>query len=618
MTAVEQLSLDLTALGFVALGAASAFQWYRRGGRAQAMLAISLSLLALVSVLGRLQALAGSSTFLGVISLVAFLGCGYFILLFRDAFVPLPRTMFLGATVLLGVVCLIGIADVTVIRAGTPLSTAASVVIVVTWSLFIGEPIARFWLASRGLPSVQRIRMRTLSFGCAGLILLVLVAVIGGGAVRSPAGTIAIQLLALAMVPAIYMSVAPPALLRNIWRMGETSQLRGAMQDLLIFSPNPRVLAEQAVGWAMRLLGAHAGFVVDPQGNVMARRNVSEERIHQILKQKKEAAAGARVDDDGASLLVAPLALTEGTGYMGVIAGPFTPVFGTDEIGQLEGYASSVAAGIERTRVTERMATIEMHKSQFLNLASHELRGPMTVIRGYGSMLQGGMLGDLNDRGRKAADVMMAKILEMNGMIEQMIEAARLEDDSLIIKARDADLREVASAAVESMRPLIDDNHRLTLILPGRPIPAKADVERIQTIVTNLIDNATKYSPDGGEVACSVSLRGGLACVAVKDEGVGIAQADMATLFTRFGRISNPATNHLPGTGLGLYLGRQLARLHGGDVTVDSAPGAGSTRSSSARVGPKLIAPIAAASPPVTATAVAAPVSPLPVPMTSP
>ena len=105
----------------------------------------------------------------------------------------------------------------------------------------------------------------------------------------------------------------------------------------------------------------------------------------------------------------------------------------------------------------------------------------------------------------------------------------------------------------------------------------KVDSERIQTIVTNLVDNAVKYSPNGGEVACLVTLRGGLARVAVKDGGVGIAKADLNLLFTRFGRVPNPATNHLPGTGLGLYLGRQLARLHGGDITVDSVPGEGST-----------------------------------------
>ena len=579
MSVVEQATLDVSALAFVALGAAAAYQWYRRRGRAQAMLALSLALLGVVAVIGRVQALVGASAWLSTLAVLAFLGCAYSVLLFRDAFLPLRPRMRWAARGLLLVASLLGVALVTLLsHAPRTVTTVAGLLLVAAWGVFIGEPVVRFWLASRGLPSVQRIRMRTLSFGFAVLIALVLVAALGGTAIRSPAGTIAVQLVAMAMVPVIFVSVAPPALLRSIWRMGEQAKLRDAIQDLLIFSPDPRALAEHAVGWATRLLGAHAAFIVDPEGKVMASRNVADATVAEILKRRAAAGGGPGDAPDGATLLVAPLRLTEGTGYLGVIAGPFTPLFGTDEISQLQGYASSVAAGIERTRVTERMATIERHKSQFLNLASHELRGPMTVIRGYGSMLQTGMLGELNERGRRAAEVMMAKITEMNSMVEQMIEAARLEDESLIVKPQEADLRNVVRAAVDGMRPLIDEKtHELKLNLPSRPVLVKVDVERIQTIVSNLIDNAVKYSPGGGTVTCTLTVRGGLVRVAVKDGGVGIAPADMPVLFTRFGRISNPKTNHLPGTGLGLYLGRQLARLHGGDITVDSAPGLGST-----------------------------------------
>ena len=576
MTTFVQVVLDLTAVAFVGLGVGAVVEWYRQRGRAAAMLALSLSLLGVVAILGRLQALTGNSPWIGAVTLIAFLGCGYFVLLFRDAFVPLRPREKVGARGLFVAAGLIGIGLTVFSHAPVPVLTVATLFVVLTWGVFIGEPIFRFWTASRGLPAVQRIRMRTLSFGFGGLVLVVLIAAIGGTAIQSPGWTIAIQLIALAMVPVIYVSVTPPTILRNIWRMGETAKLRDAIQDLLIFSPNPRVLAEQAVGWAMRMLGAHAAFIVDPEGKVMARRNVTEPEIADILK-RRQAGAMARSAPDGANLLVAPLHLTEGTGYIGVIAGPFTPLFGSDEISQLQGYATSVAAGIERTRVTERMATIEKHKSQFLNLASHELRGPMTVIRGYGSMLQSGMFGHLNERGRKAADVMMAKITEMNGMIEQMIEAARLEDESLMIKPQDADLRDIVRAAADSVRPLLDETHPLTVHVPSRAVPVKVDVERIQTIVSNLIDNAVKYSPGGGEVTVTVTSRGGLGRVAVKDGGVGIAPADMATLFTRFGRVANPKTDHLPGTGLGLYLGRQLARLHGGDVTVESVAGEGST-----------------------------------------
>jgi signal transduction histidine kinase len=418
--------------------------------------------------------------------------------------------------------------------------------------------------------------MRALSTGFALLVAILVVSVLGGSALRSPAEVIVTQVIALAVVPIIYVSLAPPRLLRRLWRMVEEDKLRAAIQGLLNFSPSRQALAERAVEWAIRLVGAEAAFIVDAQEKVMASRGVGEARIAEILEHKVEGGV-IQSAIDGTSAMLVPLTLSEGRGYLGVVAGPFTPLFGSDEISQLTGYASSVTAGLERTKVTERMAAIEKHKTQFLNLASHELRGPLTVIRGYGSMLESGLLGELNERGLRAAPVITAKILEMNDLIEQMIEAARLEDGALLIRPEEADLRELAEASVAAARLLADERHTVTFAAPNRPVMVRVDAGRIQTIITNLLSNAIKYSPSGGDVACAVTLRSGIARVAVKDSGVGIAEADLPILFTRFGRVPSPATNHLPGTGLGLYLGRQLARLHGGEVTVESTAGQGST-----------------------------------------
>jgi signal transduction histidine kinase len=223
------------------------------------------------------------------------------------------------------------------------------------------------------------------------------------------------------------------------------------------------------------------------------------------------------------------------------------------------------------------MAAIETNKTQFLNLASHELRGPVTVLRGYVSMLETGLLGHLNERGRKAAVVMAAKVSEMNELIEEMIEAARLEDGGLSLRLVEADLRDVVRAAAESIAPVVDSAHTLDLDLPERRVRVRVDTDRIKTIIGNLISNAIKYSPAGGTVTCQVRAREGIARVAVTDEGLGIATESLPMLFTRFGRVITPETEHLKGTGLGLFLGRQLARMQGGDITVISTEGKGST-----------------------------------------
>ena len=577
MILAEQVALDLTAVGFIALGAATAWEWYRYRGEAQARLAISLGSLAVVAALGRVPGLLGLpaavSVAIGAVTVVAFMTSGYFVLMFRDAFLPLSHRARRAAAAFFVFTCVVGLADVTVLpRAGSFVTTAAAAVLILGWVVFTGEPIVRFWIASQPLPSVQKARMRALSFGFAGLIVILLFDVFGGGAVQSPTAIIGTQLIALAMVPIIYISFAPPGLLRRIWRMGEEAELRAAIQDLLIFSPTRQNLAEKAVGWAKRLLGAQGAFIVDFEGSIVATSGLNGADVPEIMSSHSGEARGGRE-----TAIVMPLRLSEGTGFLGVTAGRFTPLFGSDEVNQLQGYASAVTAGLERARVTERIAAIEKNKTQFLNLASHELRGPLTVVRGYVSMLEGGLLGDLNERGLKAMPVISAKVLEMNALIEQMIEAARLEDGGLMLRQEDNDLRQIVSAAVDGARPLIDDRHQIRLECPERPVQVWADGDRIKTIVSNLVANAVKYSPAGGTVDVQLVNRGGIARVSVKDQGVGIAKADLPILFTRFGRVSTAETHHLPGTGLGLYLGRQLARLHGGEITVESEPGRGST-----------------------------------------
>jgi len=543
---------DLTAAGFVALGLAVAYRWYRERGRAQGKLTIALLALAAVALLGRLP----QSVVLALVEVVALMISAYFVLLFRDEFLPLSWRAHSAAGIIFAAGIVDGVLLVTVVRnASTAVVTAFGFFYVLAWALLIGEPVVRFWLGSYSLPAVQKTRMRFLSFGFGMLVVILFVDVLGGSALRSSTSIEITQLLALATVPLIYVSFAPPSLLRRIWRMSEENAVRAAMQDLLIFSPTRKDIAERAVFWAARLLGGTGGYIVDAGGNVIA---------------------GER-DESAGPVVRAPLHMPDGEGTLAVVAGTFTPVFGTDEVTQLRAYANSVSAGLQRVSVTERMAAIEKNKTQFLNLASHELRGPVTVIRGYVSMLEAGMLGQLNERGRKAADVMASKVSEMNELIEEMIEAARLEEGGVTLRAVEADLRDIARSAADTVAPLVDAKHRLELDLPERRVRVRVDPDRTRTIIANLLSNAIKYSPRGGDVTCQVRSRGGVARVTVTDEGLGIAREDLATLFTRFGRVITPQTEHLTGTGLGLFLARQLARLQGGDITVASVEAKGST-----------------------------------------
>jgi signal transduction histidine kinase len=110
-----------------------------------------------------------------------------------------------------------------------------------------------------------------------------------------------------------------------------------------------------------------------------------------------------------------------------------------------------------------------------------------------------------------------------------------------------------------------------------QPIRVDGDPDRLATIIANLVDNAIKYSPNGGTVHCRTGVKDGRAYVEVRDHGLGIAERDLPILFSRFGRIVTPENSHISGTGLGLYLSRDLAQMHGGDITVCSELGQGST-----------------------------------------
>jgi two-component system phosphate regulon sensor histidine kinase PhoR len=117
----------------------------------------------------------------------------------------------------------------------------------------------------------------------------------------------------------------------------------------------------------------------------------------------------------------------------------------------------------------------------------------------------------------------------------------------------------------------------LTLEAPPAAVTVMADADRIKTIISNLLENAIKYSPSGGRIQCIVSMADRVATLRVVDSGVGIAREDLPRLFNRFERIENRETSHVGGTGLGLYLSRELARQHGGEIQAESHPHSGST-----------------------------------------
>jgi len=231
----------------------------------------------------------------------------------------------------------------------------------------------------------------------------------------------------------------------------------------------------------------------------------------------------------------------------------------------------------EMRRRAQHIAELERMKREFLLLASHELRGPLAVARGYAAMLREGSLGQPPASFRRPLGIMDDKLAEMGSLVDDMLETARLETGRLDLTRSDVDLRDVVETAVAHVRPGVSPRHQLEMELPGRPVVVRGDTERLRRIAVNLLDNAVKYSPDGGAVCCAVGVHDHHAEIRVQDHGIGIAADAQPRMFQRFGRILTPQTSGIPGTGLGLYLCRELARAHGGDITLESREGEGST-----------------------------------------
>jgi len=222
----------------------------------------------------------------------------------------------------------------------------------------------------------------------------------------------------------------------------------------------------------------------------------------------------------------------------------------------------------------ERLAELEKTKTDFLNLASHELRGPLSVARGYVSMLIDGSLTP--DQFTPYAQIVGAKLGQIEWLVQKMLETARLEYDKLSLNIRQVDVVPIVRRQIETLKPLLGSDHRVRIDIDDGPMLVRADPDRIGTVVVNLLDNAIKYSPNGGEIVVKVASGGGRAFVSVSDQGVGIDPDDFPKLFSRFSRLEQEAVRGVDGTGLGLYIAREIARRHGGDIMVESRLGAGS------------------------------------------
>jgi signal transduction histidine kinase len=211
-------------------------------------------------------------------------------------------------------------------------------------------------------------------------------------------------------------------------------------------------------------------------------------------------------------------------------------------------------------------------KTRFLHMAAHELRTPITVVIGYLSMLSDGTLGAVPEAWRKPFEILLGKTRELNSIVADLLEASRIEAKAVPRSHEQLDLRTVVQDAGERARARANLlGGEIAMLLPSDPVPVDADTKQLGRILDNLINNGLSYTTRQPRLSISVSCEGGRAVVRVADNGAGVPASERERVFERFHRTNDPAFRQVAGTGLGLFIGRQLAQGHGGSLTIESS-----------------------------------------------
>ncbi len=240
--------------------------------------------------------------------------------------------------------------------------------------------------------------------------------------------------------------------------------------------------------------------------------------------------------------------------------------------------ATQAAIGIRNAQTYRAAQEAIRVRDTFLSIASHELKTPLTTILGNAQMLQrrNARENTLNARDKRTLDVVAAQASRLNRMVAALLDISRIESGQLSIERAPLDLCMLAQHVVDDLQPMFDQ-HQITLILPDNALIVEGDELRLEQVLQNLLQNAVKYSPQGGAVQLQVEQQGQRACVVVSDQGIGIPADAVSQLFHRFYRADNVQVQHISGMGVGLYVVKEIVDLHGGKIDVASTEGVGST-----------------------------------------
>lgn len=243
-----------------------------------------------------------------------------------------------------------------------------------------------------------------------------------------------------------------------------------------------------------------------------------------------------------------------------------------DAGGDLEGWVLAL-------RDVTKFKRLNRNQSEFMRIVSHDLRSPLTAMQGFASMLELGLVGELNEKQLHFVTKILAGITQMTALVENIQDAGRYDPESGFyeLTRSQCDLGEMLRKIVDNQLVPAEKSLSISVSVADNVPIINADANMLERAIINLVDNAIKYTPSGGKVDVGAKCENNEIVVMVKDTGLGIKAQDQQHLFERHIRIARQEHKKIKGSGLGLFIVRSVAQRHGGDAWVESIEGQGST-----------------------------------------
>jgi signal transduction histidine kinase len=506
----------------------------------------------------------------------------------------------------------------------SPLPTVLALLMVAYFVGLVAYVAMAFLSHARRSSGVTRSRMQAVASGSGFLALTLLTA---GLTLLLPAGievwTMVSHLAGLASGLCYFLGFAPPTGLRRAWQEPELRAFLGRAASLPRLPDTAAIRRELEAGAASALGAPHAiiGLWDEPTGMLrfpIRHRPATEqdpatqERARvvgvvisedtwalppgqliagQAFAQQRPVFAEHVVRADPANaelyraygvtaMLAAPI--TAGQRRLGVLAvyAPRAPIFADTDLELVRLLADQAAVILESRALIDEAARVRAReeatrlKDDFLSSAAHDLRTPLTTLLGQAQLLARQASRDaLGPAYTTGIDRIVREARRLATLVGELLDASRAERGQLVGPREPADLAALARQACERHT---SERHRCRVVTDA-PVVGDYDPVRLQQLLDNLIENAVKYSPEGGEIQVRIWPEDGIARVSVSDRGIGIPPDDLPRLFDRYHRGTNVDDRRFSGLGLGLYICRGITEQHGGRIWAESTPGQGST-----------------------------------------